>query len=160
MRSIMPKLLPALAAVCAAMAPGAICAAEGTGAAVTGNAELDRTSRMTMAVLDRHAAAAGTADVELVVSDYSDDTILITNLVPQPVVGKEALRKFAVDFFKNAPIGKSNAAPRYLRKEAVGEYGYLLVDAGSATVTETYVIRNGKILFESATVMPKTSPAQ
>ncbi|ETI63480.1 hypothetical protein C100_12455 [Sphingobium sp. C100] len=129
-------------------------------APVAGSSDLDRSGRETMAVIDRHIAAMPTKDVETIVSDYSDDTIVIVTLFPQPIVGKDALRKAVGDVVKMSADPNAPKELKFLRKEAIGEYGYLVVDAGAAIVTETYVVRGGKVVFESATFVPKVQPAE
>ncbi len=156
----MMKLNGYAIAAAIAVAGSMTAAAVAEEAPVAGTSDLDRSGRETMAVLDRHIAAMPTKDVETIVSDYSDDTIVIVTLFPEPIVGKEALRKAVAEVVKMPVDPNAPKELKFLRKEAIGEYGYLVVDAGAAIVTETYVVRGGKVVFESATFVPKEPPAK
>lgn len=114
----------------------------------------DEAGRATMAVIERHAAAMHTRDVETIVADYTDDTIVTTTLFPAPLIGKDALRAAVAEALKIPPI-TAEEEPKFIRKEAIGEYGYLVFESSGLTGTETYVVRNGKIVFESATITIK-----
>jgi hypothetical protein len=168
-KSFALALLASLTAFGADMA----CAAENSAAPALASAEsaLDRLSRETMAVLDKHQAAMVTNDPATIAADYSDDVILALNFLPETLVGKAAQLKFLEELFDPATgrnifekilkgvEGKPLEQPKMLRREAIGEYAYLIADLGNAMLTETYVIRDGRILFESVTVLPKTAPA-
>lgn len=116
--------------------------------------ELDAVSRQTIEVMERHAAAMRTRDIDIIASDYTDDTIVMTTLFPEPLIGKAMLKEAIGEAMKIPPI-TSDEEPQFVRKQAVGEYGYLVFENSGLTGTETYIVRDGKIVFESATITIK-----
>ncbi|PWV68945.1 nuclear transport factor 2 family protein [Nocardia neocaledoniensis] len=106
-----------------------------------------------MAVVDRHIAAMSTRDVETIAADYSEDTVIITTLAPEPLIGKAAMKAFLATLLAaGAAEVDAAASPTFIRKEAVGEYVYLAFDLGNGrTATETYHVRNDLVVFETAT---------
>lgn len=117
---------------------------------------LERQGRETLAVMERHSEAMRTRDVETIVADYTDDTVVMATLFPQPIVGKDELRKAVAEVLKIPPVAEA-ADPVFIRREAVGELGYQIFETSGLTGTETYVVRGGKILFETATITLKDS---
>lgn len=121
--------------------------------------DLDKQAKETMAVMERHAEAMKTRDVDKIVADYSEDTIVIATLFPKPIVGHEELRKAVVEALKIPPISDGDTV-KYTRKEAIGELGYLIFENSGLTGTETYIVRNGKIVFETANITLKDAPTK
>ncbi|MGC4250452.1 MAG: hypothetical protein QM605_03010 [Sphingobium sp.] len=130
------------------------------------NTPADKVSQETLAILDQHEASMRSNDPDTIAADYSEDVILLLSFVPKPIIGKAAQKAFLVELFGAAKgksvfdvvlkdIGGTPSQPRMLRREAVGNYAYLIADLGIAILTETYVMRDGKIVFESVTVSPK-----
>ncbi|QKS00564.1 nuclear transport factor 2 family protein [Sphingomonas sp. CL5.1] len=117
-------------------------------------AELEKQGKETLAVMERHADAMKTRDVETIVADYADDAIVIATLFPKPIVGKAELRKAVVEALKIPPITAKDETT-FTTKEAVGELGYQIFENPGLTGTETYIVRNGKIVFETANITLK-----
>lgn len=115
--------------------------------------EADKVAEASMAVVDRHIAAMGSRDVDTIAADYSEDTVIITTLSPEPLVGKAAMKAFLATLLAaGADELDAAAAPTFTRKEAVGEYVYLAFDLGNGkTATETYHVKNNEVVFETAT---------
>lgn len=115
---------------------------------------LDVLSRQTIEVMERHAAAMHSRDVDIIAADYAEDTIVMTTLFPEPLIGKAMLKAAIAEAMKIPPI-TAEEDPVFHRKQAVGEYGYLVFENSGLTGTETYIVRDGKIVFESATITLK-----
>ncbi|TDP37782.1 SnoaL-like protein [Nocardia ignorata] len=115
--------------------------------------EVDEIAAASMAVVDRHIAAMSTRDIDTIAADYSEDTVIITTLAPEPLIGKAAMKAFLATLMAaGAQELDTAAAPTFTRKEAVGEYVYLAFDLGNGrTATETYHIENDRVVFETAT---------
>lgn len=106
--------------------------------------------RDTMAVLDHHIEAALAKNVDMIMSDYAEDAILITNLTEQPLIGFEAIKEFCKGIMQGEPDPNA-APPKFIAKEANNELGFLVFKGENNSVgAETYVVKNGKIVFESA----------
>ncbi len=114
---------------------------------------MDNTAAASMAVVDRHIAAMATGNVDTIAADYAEDTVIITTLAPEPLVGKTAMKAFLTTLLANTPTDLDTAAtPTFTRKEAIGEYVYLAFDLGNGrTGTETYHVKDDKVVFETAT---------
>jgi hypothetical protein len=149
------RLLPLIAAIGLASTTAG-CGKTERDEPVPSAADLDKVGKETLAVMERHAEMMKTRDVEKIVADYSDDTIVIATLFPEPIVGKDALRKAVADVLKIPPVAEA-AEPTFTRKEAVGELGYQIFETEGLTGTETYVVRNGKIVFETANITLKAA---
>ena len=150
------RRMPFVAAVAIAAMAVTGCGKTEPDASAASAADLDRAGEETLAVMNRHAEMMKTRDVEKIVADYSDETIVIATLFPKPIVGKDALRKAVADVLKIPPVADA-AQPTFARKEAIGELGYQIFEAEGLTGTETYVVRNGKIVFETANITLKAA---
>ncbi|WP_179043058.1 YybH family protein [Sphingobium lactosutens] len=107
-----------------------------------------------MAVIERHAVAFGTKDVDAILSDYYESAVLFTTIADKPLVGHSEIRRFLEDLFTSSPsLGERPVNP--IRKDATGEYAYVLFENNEIRGTETYVIRDGKIVCESSTMTKK-----
>ena len=112
----------------------------------------------TKEVLDHHLACLGRADLEGVISDYSPDAVVFTP--DGPLTTPDAIRAFfewaCTDF------GKPGATFNMKQASVVGDFAYIVWTAETADNvyefgTDTFVIRDGKILAQSfaGTISPK-----
>ena len=109
-------------------------------------------------VLDHHLAAFGAGDVDEILKDYTDDSVLMT---PGGTIrGREALREAFVGIFAGlfAP-GTYDFTMDAVHVE--GEVAYTVWHAACASAdvtlgTDTFVVRDGKIAVQTYT--PKIDP--
>ena len=105
----------------------------------------------TQAVLDHHLAAFMAGDTDMVLEDYTDDSVVMT--VDGTFRGREALRPVFASFFSTlfAP-GTYDLTMDYT--EVVGDVAFISWQAkcGEADVrlgTDTFVVRDGKIVAQT-----------
>lgn len=120
------------------------------------NDDFDAVSASTLAVLNRHIEAAASGDAKRIAADYAEDAVIYVSFIDQPLVGRDAIEKWAAESFqaetKDLRDEQGEAHPEFKTLTSHGEYGYLVVELpNGAKGTETYHIRNNEILFESAT---------
>ena len=109
-------------------------------------------------VLDQHLKCFGENDLDGVVADYASDAVLF---VPdRPLRGPEAIKPFFQTFL--AEFAKPGASFSMRQRYVEGEYAYILWSAETAdncyeAATDTFVVRNGKIVAQSfaAKINPK-----
>lgn len=102
-------------------------------------------------VVERHGRAMA-ADVETILADYSEDAVVITNLADKPLVGHKEIGEFLRTILANPPQVLKGEDILYCH-QAYGEEYVLHVfgkQNSEAFGAETYQIRDGKIIFESA----------
>ena len=112
----------------------------------------------TSEVLDRHLKAFAEYDVEGVVADYSPDAILF---VPGgPLKGPGAIKHLFEALISE--FSKPGSSFTMQRRYIEGDYAYILwtaetVDNSYEFATDTFVVRNGKIVAQSfaAKIKPK-----
>ena len=109
----------------------------------------------TESVLAHHLAAISAGDVDRILSDYSDDAVLLT---PDATLrGPAEIRPLFEGFVNDMlPPGSD------LELKRVGEQAYILWRAASATFdfplgTDTFIVRGDKIVFQTfaAQIEPK-----
>ena len=109
-------------------------------------------------VLNHHLKCFGENDLGGLLGDYSPDAVLFTP--GGPLKGAEALRLF----FKNilAEFAKPGCSFAMDQQQVDGDYAYIVWKAETADNsyefgTDTFVVRNGKILAQSfaAAIKPK-----
>jgi hypothetical protein len=101
----------------------------------------------TEGVIQNHLRAARVG-VDAVMEDYADESVLVT---PQATYrGHSEIRQFFNGFFKELPVGFFDAF-KLSRQEVVGEHGYILWQSYPwvPLATDTFVIRDGKIQFQT-----------
>ena len=105
-------------------------------------------------VLGHHFQSFVTKDVDEILSDYAEDSVLIG---PEATFsGPEAIRGFFTPFiasFTQEMIDALNVQ----RQEIHGEYGYIIWDLGDIAPlgTDTFHVVDGKIVMQSfAVYMP------
>ena len=107
----------------------------------------------TEAVLRNHLRAARIG-VDAIMEDYTDRSVLITH--DATYSGLEEIRHFFVALFKALPAGFFDAL-KMNRQEIVGEVAYILWERAPiiTQATDTFVVRNGKILAQTFTAYPR-----
>lgn len=106
-------------------------------------------SRSTEAVIQNHLQAARDS-VEAILQDYTDHSVLITQTATY--CGLAEIRQFFTMLLKGLPAGFFDAFTMK-RQEVVGEMAYIHWEAKPwfSLATDTFVVRNGKILFQTFT---------
>ncbi len=103
----------------------------------------------TEAVLRNHLRAA-TLGVDAVMQDYTDRSVLITH--DATYCGLAEIRRFFTTLFAQLPAGFFEEM-KMNRQEIVGEVAYILWEREPiiSQATDTFVVRDGKILFQTFT---------
>ena len=103
----------------------------------------------TEAVLQNHLRAAKVG-VDAIMQDYTDHSVLITH--DSTYRGLVEIRSFFTTLFKELPEGFFDAL-KMNRQEIVGEVAYILWERKPiiSQATDTFVVRNGKILVQTFT---------
>ena len=101
----------------------------------------------TEGVMQNHLRAARDG-VDAVMEDYADESVLVTPGATYR--GRGEIRQFFNEFFKELPAGFFDAF-KLNRQEVVGEHGYILWESRPwvTLATDTFVVRNGKIRFQT-----------
>jgi ketosteroid isomerase-like protein len=106
------------------------------------------TVETTGVVLARHLGAIASRDVDQIIPDYTEDSVLVT---PDGTFqGLEQIRGFftaALNIFTPEVIGMFNIS----KQEVVGDVAYIFWSAGPTVpfATDTFLIRDGKILVQT-----------
>ena len=101
----------------------------------------------TEAVLQNHLRAARIG-VDAIMQDYTDQSVLITH--DATYRGLAEIRRFFSALFQQLPAGFFDTI-RIQRQEIVGEVAYILWQREPVITqaTDTFVVRNGKILVQT-----------
>ena len=101
----------------------------------------------TEAVLENHLRAAKIG-VDAIMEDYTDQSVLITHDATYRGLGE--IRLFFTALFKMLPRGFFDAL-KMKRQEITGEVAYILWERKPiiSQATDTFVVRNGKILVQT-----------
>ena len=105
-------------------------------------------TKETNAVLNNHLAAAQRGDLEGVLIDFSEESVLF---LPQgPVRGIAGLREFYKAFLTKLPSGFPKAF-ELLRRDVDGEVAYIVwkAEPGVRLATDTFVVRDRKIMVQT-----------
>jgi hypothetical protein len=110
----------------------------------------------TEAVLRNHLRAAKVG-VDAVMQDYTDESVLITH--DATYRGLAEIRHFFTALFNELPAGFFDAM-KMNRQEIIGEVAYILWERKPiiSRATDTFVVRNGKILFQTFTAAGGDEP--
>lgn len=112
----------------------------------------DSQAQKTLSIIERHQHAMDTKDIQVIAADYADDAIIMGTVFSKTLVGKAeleaAVAELLGDFTPDVNV-------HFLKKEAIGEHGYLVFESDTFFGTETYTVKNDKIVFESCTIYPK-----
>jgi hypothetical protein len=112
------------------------------------NSESGARPTSTVAVLKNHLRAA-TVGVEAVMDDYTEQSVLITHEATYR--GLAGIRSFFTALFRDLPSGFFESM-KIRREEVVGEVAYILWDREPfSQATDTFVVRDGKIVFQTFT---------
>lgn len=121
------------------------------------NAGEDSPSEVTEQVLDHHLKAFGDGDIEAILADYTDESVMLT---PNgPLKGREEMRPAFEALF--AEFGKPGANFEMQQRLIEGNVAYIVWTAETADnvyelATDTFVVKDGKIAVQSFT--PKVKP--
>jgi ketosteroid isomerase-like protein len=109
-------------------------------------------------VLDRHLKSFAEHDVDGVLADYSSDTVLFTPT--GPLKGPDAIKPLFQALVSE--FAKPGSSFTMQQRSIEGDHAYILWTAETADnsyefATDTFVVRNGKIVAQSfaAKVKPK-----
>jgi hypothetical protein len=103
----------------------------------------------TEAVLRKHLRSA-TVGVDAVMDDYTEQSVLITH--DATYRGLAEIRRFFTGLFDALPAGFFETM-KMTREETIGEVAYILWERKPiiSQATDTFVVRDGKILFQTFT---------
>jgi len=105
-------------------------------------------TKETNSVLDNHLNSGLNGDLEGVLNDFSEDSVLF---LPQgPVRGIAGLREFYKALLTKPPSGYPKAF-KLLRRDVDGEVAYIVwkAEPGVLLATDTFLVRNGKIMVQT-----------
>jgi len=110
------------------------------------------TTKETGAILAHHMQALGGGQLEAVLSDYTEDSVLFT--ADGLVKGLAGIRSFFENAIKTLSPDVMQAFTM-LRQDVDGEVAYILWKAAPfiPLATDTFVIQNGKIVAQTFTVL-------
>ena len=111
----------------------------------------------TQATLDRHLQAFGEG-VDAIMRDYTDASVILTP--DGPLRGTEAVRRFFHGFLVDSPPELARAMT-LVHHAVEGETAYVVWKAEPfiPLATDTFHIRDGKILVQTVTLFPPPSAA-
>jgi hypothetical protein len=103
----------------------------------------------TEAVLGRHLRAARVG-VDALMQDYTEQSVLISH--EATYCGLAEIRQFFTELLEGLPAGFFDEM-KMIRQETLGELAYILWERQPilSRATDTFVVRNGKILFQTFT---------
>jgi ketosteroid isomerase-like protein len=107
----------------------------------------------TEAVVSRHLQAFMARDLEALMADYTDDSVIVNNISPAPIRGLAAIRRFMEQVLP-AFTPEVIAGVKLGQQLTEGEVSYLVWSAGETIplATDTYVVRDGKLALQTAYV--------
>ena len=118
-------------------------------------------ARTTQAVLDRHLGAFAAGDLEALLSDYTEASVLFT--ASAPLAGLGPIRGLMAGLF--AEFAKPGARFDLHTLSVAGDVGFIVWSARTADnvyelATDTFVVRDGRIAFQSfvGKVVPRSAP--
>lgn len=102
-------------------------------------------------VLRNHLRAA-TVGVDAVMEDYTSQSVLMTHHATYR--GRAEIRLFFTALLESLPAGFFETM-KMLRQEAAGEFAYIVWEREPliSRATDTFVVRDGKILFQTFTAL-------
>ena len=109
-------------------------------------------------VLEHHLSCFGSGDLDGIMTDYTEDSLLFT---PEgPLKGREAIRGLLASLI--AEFAKPGASFEMKTQTVEGEAAYIVWSAETADntyelATDTFVVRDGKIVYQSfaGKIVPK-----
>jgi ketosteroid isomerase-like protein len=107
-------------------------------------------TRSTEEVFNHHKEAFLTGNVDNIMEDYADDTVLFSPL--GVLKGKEGVRVFFTEALKLVPPDVAGNI-QYSKQSFEGEFGYVVYSSpGIHLGSDTFCIRNGKIVMQSGII--------
>ena len=105
-------------------------------------------SGQTEAVLGHHLQAFGSQDIDEILKDFTDDSVLFTP--DGPVRGLTQLRGFFEQLLQSVPQSSFEAF-QMLQQQIEGDVAYIAWSMGDFAPigTDTFVVRNGKIAVQT-----------
>lgn len=111
-------------------------------------------------IVQRHVSSGG--DVDRIMEDYADDAVVFQQ--GRAVQGKAAIRTLFERMFPPRPAGSGaprpatpNPNPPRIWEE--GDVGFMVGQLGPMTLTEQYLVRDGKIVLQAIWMGPPPAPA-
>jgi hypothetical protein len=88
--------------------------------------------------------------VDAILEDYAEQSVLVTH--DATYRGPAEIRRFFTDLLRDLPTGFFETM-KLLREEFVGDHAYILWERKPiiSRATDTFVVRDGKILFQTFT---------
>ncbi len=107
--------------------------------------------KRTEAIYRHHWQAYLAKDLDALMGDYTEDSVLIIHIAPEPIRDLAAIRGFFGQVFEML-TPEILAAFRVSYESVDGEIAYAVWSAGPAIMfgTDTFVIRDGKIAVQTA----------
>lgn len=109
-------------------------------------------------VLGHHLRAFGDGDLDEIMADFTDDSVVFT--LGGPLKGLDAIRGMFVAMFEE--FGKPGMSFEMLRQDVEGDCAYIVWKAETADNiyeigTDTFVVQGGKIVYQSfcGKIVPK-----
>jgi ketosteroid isomerase-like protein len=105
-------------------------------------------TKQTEATLTHHLQAVTEGDMDAILSDYVEESILYTP--DGPLRGLNQIRGFFVETLTNAPPGFMENF-EMVRQDVEGELAYIVWKSASAVPlgTDTFIVRKGKIVMQT-----------
>src|ERR687891_1112100 len=103
----------------------------------------------TRATLSRHLDAAAAKNLDAILEDYGDESVLYT---PDGTFrGLDEIRDFFTGFLANVVTPEFLSNFKILRQDVEGEIAYIVWTAGDIVplATDTMIVRNGKFLTQT-----------
>ena len=103
----------------------------------------------TKATLSRHLEAAVSKNLDAILEDYGDESVIYTP--DGPIRGLDEIRAFFTEFLANVVTPEFLSNLTMLRQDVEGEIAYIVWIAGDIVpfATDTMVVRNGKVLIQT-----------
>lgn len=108
---------------------------------------LSETTKQTESTLKRHGQALISGDIDAILSDYTEDSVMYTP--GGPVRGLAQLREAFVRFVRNLPPDFWETS-EMVRQDVEGEVGYNVWRSEQVPLgTNTFIVRDGKIMVQT-----------
>lgn len=108
-------------------------------------------ARDTLDIINLHGRRMSSEDPDIILRDYAPDCVVMTNLA-EPAVGHNEIRKLIAHSLQTEEAANPVVPNEIIFQRAQGEFGLHVFKNDHLQVlgVESYVVRNGKIAFESA----------
>lgn len=109
----------------------------------------------TMAVIERHLEHVRARNAAAMAADYADDAVILTNFACNPLTGRAGAETFCAELVAHGDAyieALTGVKSKYKVRQAVAELGCVAFRnrAVKKYGVDTYLVKNGKIVFESA----------